>query len=163
MSDRNATAAALRRVIGRELISVAEARYWYKGERGSDPDSLVHLWLHFAGVPPLMLHGHGEEVSLTFEEPYAPYDMQEHGEVRVGPAQAPDMLADFTGQRLRGAALIQGYTASPSVGGVQFRFEHQDLVIASLGDEWVLARGHVPQELRPYLTVGEWLVTRVAS
>jgi hypothetical protein len=56
------------------------------------------------------------------------------------------------------AALIQGYTTIPSVGGLQFRFEHHDLVIASLADEWVLARGGIPQNLKPYLPVGQWLV-----
>jgi hypothetical protein len=67
----------------------------------------------------------------------------------VGPAQAPDLLVAFVGQRLLGAALIQGYTLAPSVGGMRLRFEHEELVVGSLVDEWVLPSGRS----RPSLAV----------
>lgn len=86
-----------------------------------------------------MAHGHGDALMLSYEEPYSSYDMEQHGETRVGSAQASDLLAVFVGQRLLEAALIQGYALEPSVGGMRLQFEREDLVVASLGDEWVLS------------------------
>ena len=102
-----------------------------------------------------MLRSSGEHLHLSFEDPYAGYDMQEYGETRVASAQAPDALSEWVGQVLLDAALIAGY-GSP-VGGVRFRFKGGDLVVASLADEWVLARGGLPPELETYLTTQEWI------
>jgi hypothetical protein len=157
VDDRAATAELLRRVVGRNLEAVTEARYWHEGVRDGDAESLLHFWLHFDGNPPLMMHGVGEHLSLSCSEPFGSYDMEDQGERRVGPAAAPDMLANLPGQRLLNAALIQGYTPIPSVGGVLMRFERLDLVVASLGDEWVLAQGAIPPTLTSYLTLGEWV------
>src|SRR5258705_8770228 len=48
-----------------------------------------------------------------------------------------------TKRRLLNAALIQGYTSDPSVGGVLLRFDDFDQVVASLADEWLLAQGAI--------------------
>jgi hypothetical protein len=157
VSDRAATAVLLRDLLGRRLLAVTEARCWFEGRRDDDLTGLVHFWLHFQDRPPLMAHGTGEHLFLEFEEPYASYDMQEAGETRVGPMQAPDLLTAFVGQRLLDAALIQGYSLEPSVGGVRLRFERDVLVVASLADEWVLSTGSIPAELGPYLHAGPWL------
>ncbi|MFG1940537.1 hypothetical protein [Micromonospora tulbaghiae] len=146
-----AAVQVLRPVIGRDLVAVTEARHWFGGRRGGDTESLLHFWLHFSGTPPLMAHGSGEALSLRFAEPYAAYDMGEDGETRVGPAQRPDLLALLPGHRLLNAAPIRGVSAQPA--GVLLRFDHCDLVVASLADEWVLRQGQVPSELR----VGGWL------
>ncbi|GAA4579392.1 hypothetical protein GCM10023176_56990 [Micromonospora coerulea] len=61
------------------------------------------------------------------------------------------------GHRLLNAALIRGYPTRPALGGVLLRLEHCDLVVASLGDEWVLRQGRIPPELATYLTVDRWL------
>lgn len=135
-------------LLGRRLSAVTEARHWFAGERGGDADSLIHFWLHFDGAPPLMAHGCGEHVALEFSEPYAGYDMQESGETRVAPARSPDLLAEWVGQKLVDAAVIQGDGTGSAVRAVQLRFEHGDLVVASLADEWVLTRGSTPEELR---------------
>lgn len=157
VDDPTATAALLRRVVRRNLEAVTEARYWHKGMRDGDAESLLHFWLHFEGRPPLMMHGVGEHLSLSFSEPYGSYNMEDQGETRVRPAAAPDVLANLPGQQLLDAALIQGYTPMPSVGGVLLRFERLDLVVASLGDEWVLAQGAIPPTLRSYLRLGDWV------
>ncbi|WP_027659634.1 hypothetical protein [Salinispora fenicalii] len=150
----------IEQVIGRNLVAVTEARHWHEGQRDGDVESLVHFWLHFQGVPPLMAHGSGELLRLEFSEPYAAYDMGEHGETRVGLAQWPDLLALLPGHRLLDAALIRGYAMRPALGGVLLRFDHCDLVVASLGDEWVLRQGTIPPALAPYLTVGSWMGDR---
>ncbi|MFG3579033.1 hypothetical protein [Micromonospora chersina] len=157
MTDPAATAELLRRVVGRRLEAVTEARYWHEGVRDGDAGSLLHFWLHVDGNPPLMVHGAGEDLSLSFSEPYESYDMEDQGETRVGPAAAPDVLAGLPGQRLLDAALIQRPTPVPSVGGVLLRCERLDLVVASVGDEWVLTLGAVPPVLGAHLVVGDWV------
>jgi hypothetical protein len=157
VNDLAAAAVLVRDLLGRRLLAVTEARYWYEGKRDDDAASLIHIWLHFQDRPPLMAHGCGEHLLLEFEEPYASYDMQEAGETRVGPAQAPDLLAGFVGQRLLDASLIRGYTSEPSVGGLRLRFEREVLVVASLADEWVLSTGSIPAKLRSYLHASPWL------
>ncbi|MFC8615341.1 hypothetical protein ACFT9M_02810 [Micromonospora purpureochromogenes] len=157
MNDPVAASEFVRDVIGWRLLAVSEARYWHEGQRDDDAASLLDFWLHFEGKPALMVHGCGEHLSLELVAPYPSYEMQECGETRVGPAREPDLLASFVGQRLLDASLIHGYTTELSVGGLRLRFEHDDLVVASLGDEWVLRRGPVPSDLRGYLTVGPWL------
>jgi hypothetical protein len=157
VDDPVATAALVRDLLERQLLGVTEARHWYEGKRDDGAASLIHFWLHFQGKSPLMAHGTGEHLLLEFREPYASYDMLEHGEMRVGPAQAPDLLAMFVGQRLLDAALIQGYASEPSVGGLRLRFEREVLVVASLADEWVLSTGSIPTKLRPYLHAVPWL------
>jgi hypothetical protein len=147
----------IRGLLGRRLAAVTEARSWFAGERGGDPESLVHFWLHFDGAPPLMAHACGEHLLLEFSEPYPGYDMQQYGETRVGPARPPDLLAEWVGQKLLDAAPIQGFGTEPGAGGAQLRFELGDLVVASLADEWMLTRGSIPADLRPYLTPGEWI------
>jgi hypothetical protein len=144
----------IRGLLGRRLTAVTEARHRLEDERGSDADSLIHFRLHFDGAPPLMAHGCGEHLLLKFSEPYADYDMQEFGETRVASAKPPDLLAEWVGQTLLDAALIHGYGSA--VGGVRLRFELGDLVVASLADEWVLARGSTA-ELEAYLTLGGWI------
>ncbi|MGN9915848.1 hypothetical protein [Micromonospora palomenae] len=159
MNDPVARAELVRGLIGRTLLAVNEARYWYEGQRDDDAASLLDFWLHFEGKPALMAHGCGEHLSLELVDPCPCHEMQDCGETRVGPAREPDLLAAFVGQRLLDASLIHGYTTEPSVGGLRLRFEHDDLVVASLGDEWVLRRGPVPTDLLQYLTVGPWLNT----
>ena len=154
LADPAATAELLRRVVGQNLEAVTEARYWREGVRDGDAESLLHFWLHFEGNPPLMVHGVGEHLSLSFSEPYESYDMEDQGETRVGPATAPDALASLPGQRLLDAALIQRHTPMPSVGGVLMRCERLDFVVASVGDEWVLTQGAIPPVLRSHLVSG---------
>ncbi|MFC4043777.1 hypothetical protein ACFO1B_35600 [Dactylosporangium siamense] len=160
MEQQQVIVEILRRLIGRRLVAVTEARHWYEGRRGGDAESLLHFWWHFEGIPPVMAHGCGEHLSLDFAEPYLSYDMAEQGETRVGSARLPDVLAAYAGQRLLDAAPIQGCTPEPSVGGVQLRFERDDLVVASVGDEWLLVRGSIPEEFGAHLTAGGWLVSQ---
>ncbi|MGV9804583.1 hypothetical protein [Micromonospora chersina] len=157
MTDPAATAELLRRVVGRNLEAVTEARYWHEGVRDGDAESLLHFWLHFEGNPPLMVHGVGEQLSLSLCQPYESYDMKDQGETRVGPAAAPDALASLPGQRLLTAALIQRHSLMPSVCGLLMRCERLDFVIASVGDEWVLSRDAIPPALSSPLVVGDWV------
>lgn len=137
--DPELVAAWLRERLGLRLDGVTEARHWYDGRRGGDAASLLHAWLHFAHRPPTQLHGRGEELLLSTTDPYLSYDMAECGDVRVGPACPPDLLAAVVGERLtRAAVLVE--TATGHCSGLLLRFGGAELLVATLGDGWVLAR-----------------------
>ncbi|MCM0678825.1 hypothetical protein NCC78_29755 [Micromonospora phytophila] len=129
----------LRDRIGLRLDRVTEARHWYGGRRDGDAQSLLHAWLHFRHRPPMRLHGRGEELLLSMEEPYGTYDMAECGETRVGPARPPDVLAGPVGERLTGGAVLVE-AATGYCSGLLLRFGPAELLVATLGDEWVLER-----------------------
>ncbi|MFI7649014.1 hypothetical protein ACIBTZ_23485 [Micromonospora sp. NPDC049460] len=132
--DPELVAVWLRDRIGLRLDGVTEARHWYEGRRDGDAGSLLYAWLHFADRPPTRLHGRSEELLLDVTDPHGPYDMAEHGEVRVGPARRPDLLATGVGERLNRAAVL----VEPSTGycsGLLLRLGGIDLLVATLGDE----------------------------
>ncbi|AEB45141.1 hypothetical protein [Micromonospora maris] len=87
------------------------------------------------------------------EEPYRSYDMGEHGETRVGPALRPGILSGFVGAGLVDGAVIIGPDGDLSCAGLVLRFDIGDLVVGTLGDEWVLAVGSIPTAVAPYWTM----------
>lgn len=153
--DGTRTTGLLRARLGTVLESVTEDWHWYQGQ----PNALGTFWLHFAGVPVLELHGCGELLLLEESAPHSSYDMDEYGEGRVGPAREPSLLARFVGARLRDAALIWGYSTTPLVGGVLFRFDIGDLAVSSLGDEWVIALNGLPPSAVPYHRIEATTIT----
>ncbi|WP_406071143.1 hypothetical protein [Micromonospora sp. NBC_01638] len=143
-SDPVMVASWLKSMVGRRLEAVTEARYWCEGRREPDAESLLHAWLFFEYAMPVGLHGRGDQLLLAKENPYRSYEMDESGETRVGPARRPDVLSGFVGARLTDGAVIVGQDVDEVCAGLVLRFENGDLVIGTLGDEWVLAVGPVP-------------------
>lgn len=152
-SDPEMVASWLKSMVGRRLDAVTEARHWYEGRREPDAESLLHAWLFFEYAVPVGLNGRGDQLLLAKEDPYRSYDMDEHGETRVGPARRPDVLSGFTGARLTDGAVILGHDGDAVCAGLVLRFENGDLVIGTLGDEWVLAVGSVPAAAAHYWAV----------
>lgn len=152
-SDPGMVASWLKSMVGRRLEAVTEARYWCEGRREPDAESLLHAWLFFGNAMPVGLHGRGDQLLLAKENPYRSYDMDEYGETRVGPAQRPDVLSGFIGARLTDGAVIVGQDGDAVCAGLLLRFENGDLVIGTLGDEWVLAVGSVPAAAARYWVV----------
>jgi len=62
-------------------------------------------------------------------------------------------LSGFIGARLTDGAVIIGHDGDEVCAGLVLRFEHSDLVIGTLGDEWVLATGSLPAAAAYYWTV----------
>ncbi|MET8283091.1 hypothetical protein [Micromonospora sp. NPDC005174] len=151
--DPEMVASWLKSMVGRRLDAVTEARYWCEGRRGPDAESLLHAWLFFADAMPVGLHGRGDELLLAKEYPYRSYDMDEYAETRVGPARHPDLLSGFIGARLTDGAVIVGHDVDAVCAGLVLRFEEGDLVIGTLGDEWVLAVDPVPTAAAHYWAV----------
>jgi hypothetical protein len=135
-------------LLGRTLLIVAEARHWRDGVRGEGDEALIDFWLYFDGLPAVHVCGddNGARLLVTFDEPYASYDMGQYGQFRVESPQRTDLLSHFAGHRLVDAAIL-----GDSVG-VLFRFDHRDLAVVERDDDFVLSEG-VP----PALAVGSWL------
>jgi len=131
---------------------VTEARHWYQGRRELGAASLLHAWLYFEHAVPVGLHGRGDELLLAKQDPYRSYDMDDHGETRVGPAVPPDVLSKFVGSRLTDGAVIVGHDGDLVCAGLVLRFDNGDLLIGTLGDEWVLAADAEPAAISPYWT-----------
>jgi hypothetical protein len=112
----------------------------------------LHAWLFFEYAVPVELHGHGDQLLLAKEDPYRSYEMEEYGQTRVGPAQPPDVLSGFIGARPTDGAVITGHDGSAVCAGLVLRFEHSDLVIGTVGDEWVLA------DTVPHAPAHHWVV-----
>ncbi|WP_327037888.1 hypothetical protein [Micromonospora maris] len=151
--DPRMVASWLEDMAGRRLEAVTEARHWYGGRCEPDATSLLHAWLCFESALPVGLHGSGDQLRLAKEDPYGSYDMGEHGETRVGPALRPGILSGFVGARLVDGAVIIGPDGDLSCAGLVLRFDTGDLVVGTLGDEWVLAVGSIPAAVAPSWTV----------
>jgi len=149
--------ARFREMIGRRLEEIIESRHWYSGERDGDAASLTHVWLLFARVLPMHLHITGENLIVSIDDPDTDADLEEYGELRVGPARAPDLLAGFTGRMLTGVTVFRGHNNKPHCGGLRLDFDGPEpaLVIGALADEWVLAVGAVPAHVAAYWSVGD--------
>ncbi len=152
-SDPEMVATWLTSMIGRRLDAVTEARHWYEDRREPDAESLLHAWLLFEHAVPVGLHGRGDQLLLAKEDPYRSYDMAGHGQTVVGPAIPPDVLSRFIGARLTDGAVIVGHDGEAVCAVLVLRFEDGNLVIGTLGDEWVLAVGSVPPAAAHYWTV----------
>ena len=131
-------AAWLHAMTGRRLAAVVEARHWHEGRRGGDAESLLHVWLFFENAAPIGLSGVGDRLLLSEREPDRPADMGEYGEIRVGPAESPDLLAGFAGRRLTGGEVVAGPDLDGACSGLRLRFGDDTLVIRTVADEWVL-------------------------
>ncbi|MEV6969844.1 hypothetical protein AB0M47_32485 [Hamadaea sp. NPDC051192] len=133
---------------GRTLLAVTEARHWFAGRRDDDATSLIHPWFHLENAAPIQLHVHGEDLMLSTAEPYTPYDMDEYGQIRVGPAQPPDLLAEVVGQRLRATTPLRTQWASEGrVGAILMEFSSTRILIGASGDDWVLVDNPSPDYL----------------
>ncbi|GAA2628601.1 hypothetical protein [Paractinoplanes durhamensis] len=142
--DPEMVAAWLAHVAGRRLEAVTEARFWHQGRRAPDAESLLHAWLFFEYLMPVRLHGRGDQLLLDHQDPHSSYAMDNDGETKVGPAQPPDLLASFVGERLIDGAVIENRDGRPGCAGLILRFDRGDLVIETLADEWILALGPKP-------------------
>jgi hypothetical protein len=120
-------------IVGRPLDAVIEARHWREGVPGDSDEALIDFWLYFRDRPTVHVCGDdtGTRLVLTFDEPYASYELGRYGEFRVEPAAPGSPLADFVGHRLDGATVLDAGT------GVWLRFDHRDLVIAERDDDFV--------------------------
>lgn len=112
-------------MIGARLSEIVEAWHWVDGR----PKELLHLWLVLDGRP-AQLHGREDACFVRpLDRPYAPYDMDEYGECRVGPSER---LAALPGTDLTAGAVLGDDTCA----GLRLRFGEREVTIAHPGDEW---------------------------
>jgi len=123
----------LAQLLGRPLERVIEARHWRDGVRGEGDDAIIDFWWYFEGLPAAHVCGddNGTRLLITFDEPYASYEMGQYGEFRVAPPEPGDLMADFVGHRLLEATIL-----GPGAG-VWLRFDHRELVVVERADDFV--------------------------
>jgi hypothetical protein len=138
-SDPAMVTSWLTSVFDRRLDAVTEARYWHQGQREPDTLSPLHAWLHLERAVPVGLHGRGDELLLSTENPYRSYEMDEHPETKVGPPRPLDVLSGSVGARLIDGAVILGHDGDDVCAGLVLRCDNGDLIIGTLGDERFLA------------------------
>src|SRR4029453_9454110 len=114
LCDAAAMREVLAAIVGRPLDAVTEARHWRDGVPGDSDEALIDFWLYFRDRPAVHVCGDdtGTRLVLTFDEPYASYELGPYGEFRVEPVAAGSPLADFVGHRPDGAPLL---AAGPAV------------------------------------------------
>lgn len=151
MNHRALVHPILATLCGRQLEKVVEARHWYDGHRDGDQESLIHFWLYFGHFPPLMVHGCGDHVQLAYTRPYASYSTDEYGETRVEAAEHPDLMATFVGATLLSTNTLHGDALQDHCSALVLRFDTGNLVLGTVGDEWVISR-EVPDYAAPYWT-----------
>ena len=61
-------------------------------------------------------------------------------------------MATFVGARLTDGAVIVGHDGALVCAGLHLRFDNGDLVVGTLGDEWVLAADAEPAAVTSYWT-----------
>ncbi|MBY8874188.1 hypothetical protein K7640_20375 [Micromonospora sp. PLK6-60] len=157
MTEREATADLLREFLGRRVVTVTEARHWPDGRPPEEEPALLHFWLHVEGGAALMFHGAGDHLRLSRAQPYPAYEMGEYGRVRVAAAQPPGVLASFAERPLDDAALLYLDADRRSPSGVRLRFPGDDLIVASVGDEWLIEAAAAHTDPGWGLTSGPWL------
>jgi hypothetical protein len=125
----------LARLVGRTLESVTEARHWREGMPGDGDEALIDFWLYFQGCPAAHVCGDdsGTRLLITFDDPYASYEMGPYGEFRVEPVLPTSPLAPIVGRRLVAADTIGPET------GVLLRFDERELAIIASDDDFEFA------------------------
>lgn len=137
------------------MLDVTEARHRHPAD-DHDGNGLLHIWLRFEYRPTVMLHGVGDRLVIAVAEPYAPYDMSAQGQVSVGPMRSSNPLATVVGARLFDGAVITTAGSPEDISGLLLRFDNGEVVIGSVGDEWVISASGVPAALAPHWRIGAW-------
>jgi hypothetical protein len=70
----------------------------------------------------------------------------------------PDLLAGVIGRRLTDAAVIRGPFGRAICAGLLLRRDGFEVVIGTLGDEWVLAAGRPPAHLPSCWSSQPWIM-----
>ena len=71
--------------------------------------------------------------------------MDQYGELRVGPAQPPDLFASAVGQHLQSSAVLASpWTSEGCVGAILLALSAARLLIGAAGDDWVLVDDPIP-------------------
>jgi hypothetical protein len=124
---------------GQRLLGVTASLHEHEGTVSQDP---VHVWLCLETSGYIQCHTAGSgNLALLAQEPYAPYDMEEHGRVLLVENQPP-ALAAHTGEVIEAATALHQGPAGMDVG-VLLTFESGSVAVANLGDELMV--GDWPQ------------------
>ncbi|WP_432128648.1 hypothetical protein [Streptomyces sp. bgisy082] len=123
-------------LVGRHLLKVTTS--WHHFQE-TEP-SLLHMWLHMAGLGPVRFHTQGDGLSLRIDQPHGPYDMDVHGHTTVEENLPGFPMTRFTGQQVLSVREIRYQDRDYDFAiGVAVRFPGGTVRVLDLADELVLA------------------------
>ncbi|MFE6457240.1 hypothetical protein ACFVP0_07265 [Streptomyces cinereoruber] len=123
-------------LVGRHLLKVTTS--WHHFQE-TEP-SLLHMWLHMAGLGPVRFHTRGNGLSLEIDRPHGPYDMGEYGRTTVE-KDLPDFpMTRFVGRQILSVREIRYQDGTYDFAiGIAVRFSGGTVRVLDLADEIVLA------------------------
>lgn len=116
-----------------------------------DQPSLVHMWLHMSDLGPVRCHTASDDsLELTIDQPDDSCDMEEWGQIIVGPAPEGFPMRPFVGRLVREVHRII-YRRIETEVGLRLGFDCGDVRILNLGDELVVTDAALPDALEAEL------------
>ncbi|MGJ6970219.1 hypothetical protein ACSDR0_51105, partial [Streptosporangium sp. G11] len=113
--------------------------------------SLVHMWLHLDDLDSVLFHTAPDaSLELTLDRPHDSYDMDEHGQVIVGPAPEDFLMSRFIGQSIRAVHRIIDHRIETEIG-LRLELDRGEVRILNLDDELVITDTALPDALEAAL------------
>ncbi|GAA3667433.1 hypothetical protein GCM10022224_034560 [Nonomuraea antimicrobica] len=134
--------------VSRSLLQVTVSWHTHPSD---DQASLVHMWLHMSDLGPVRVHTAPDaSLELTLDQPHDSYDMDEYGQVIVGPAPVDLLMSRFIGQSIRAVHSIIDHRIETEIG-LRLKLDHGEARILNLGDELVITDTALPDALEAAL------------
>ncbi|MEU1393901.1 MULTISPECIES: hypothetical protein [unclassified Nonomuraea] len=135
-------------LVSRRLLQVTVSLHTHPSD---DQASLVHMWLHLSDLGPVRFHTAPDaSLELAFDQPHNSYDMDEYGQVIVGPAAENFLMSRFIGQSIRAVHRIIDHRIETEIG-LRLELDHGEVRILNLGDELVITDTALPDALEAAL------------
>ncbi|MEV1005519.1 hypothetical protein [Nonomuraea sp. NPDC050202] len=135
-------------LVSRRLLQVTVS--WH-AHTSDDQASLVHMWLHMSDLGPVRVHTAPDaSLELTLDQPHNSYDMDEYGQVTVGPATEDFLMSRFIGQSIRAVHRIIDHRIETEIG-LRLELDHGEVRILNLGDDLVITDTALPEALEAAL------------
>lgn len=135
-------------LVSRKLLQVTVSWHTHPSD---DQASLVHMWLHISDLGPVRFHTAPDaSLELTLDQPHDSYDMDEYGQVTVGPAAEDFLMSRFIGQSIRAVHRIIDHRIETEIG-LRLELDHGEVRILNLGDDLVITDTALPEALEAAL------------
>ncbi|SDI63963.1 hypothetical protein SAMN05421869_106330 [Nonomuraea jiangxiensis] len=105
------------------------------------------MWLHLSDLGPVRFHTAPDD---SLDQPHNSYDMDEYGQVTVGPAAENLLMSRFVGQSIRAVHHIIDHRIETEIG-LRLELDHGEVRILNLGDDLVITDAALPDALEAAL------------
>ena len=135
-------------LVSRRLLQVTVSWHTHPSDNQA---SLVHMWLHISDLGPVRFHtAPNASLELTLDQQHNSYDMDEYGQVTVGPATEDFLMSRFIGQSIRAVHRIIDHRIETEIG-LRLELDHGEVRILNLGDDLVITDTALPEALEAAL------------